>query len=117
MCVAPGNVFSAGKAKAAAEQRKELTPAAIPVAVALIAFENGGKYMIMYNPKIVGTSGEYKTEEGCLSYLGGPVKTTRHKSIQVEYEDEKFKKCKKVFKDYTAQIIQHEIDHTDGVLI
>jgi len=83
----------------------------------IIAFENGGKYMIMYNPKIVGTSGEYKTEEGCLSYLGGPVKTTRHKSIQVEYEDEKFKKCKKVFKDYTAQIIQHEIDHTDGVLI
>ncbi len=83
----------------------------------IIAFENGGKYMIMYNPKIVGTSGKYETEEGCLSYMGGPVKTTRFKSIQVEYEDEKFKKCKKIFTDFTAQIIQHEIDHTNGVLI
>lgn len=83
----------------------------------IIAFDNGGKYMIMYNPKIIATSGEYQTEEGCLSYMGGPVKVTRYKSIQVEYENEKFKKCCKIFKDFTAQIIQHEIDHTNGVLV
>ena len=83
----------------------------------IIAFDNGGKYMIMYNPRIVGTSGAYETEEGCLSYTKGPVKATRYRSIQVEYEDEKFKKCTKIFKDFTAQIIQHEIDHTNGVLI
>lgn len=83
----------------------------------IIAFENGGKYMIMYNPVIVGTSGQYQTEEGCLSYMGGPVRVTRYKSIQVEYEDEKFKKCVRIFTGFTAQIIQHEIDHTNGVLI
>ena len=80
-------------------------------------FDNGGKYMIMYNPKIIGTSGEYETEEGCLSYMGGPVRVKRYRSIQVEYEDERFKKCVKIFKDFAAQIIQHEIDHCDGVLI
>ena len=83
----------------------------------IIAFDNNGKYMLMYNPEIIGVSGEYEAEEGCLSYMGGPVKTRRYKSIEVEYMDEKFKKCKKVFKDFTAQIIQHEIDHCNGVLI
>lgn len=83
----------------------------------IIAFENGGKYMIMYNPKIVGTSGGYDTEEGCLSYTGGPKKVTRFNSIQVEFQDERFKKCVKIFTGFTAQIIQHEIDHTNGVLI
>ncbi len=83
----------------------------------IIAFDNGGKYMIMYNPVIIGTSGEYETEEGCLSYLSGPVKVKRYRSIQVEYEDERFKKCIKIFKDFTAQIIQHEIDHLKGVLV
>ena len=83
----------------------------------IIAFDNGGKYMIMYNPEIVGTSGEYETEEGCLSYMGGPVKVKRYRSIEVKYEDEKFKKCSKVFKDFTAQIIQHEVDHLGGVLV
>ena len=83
----------------------------------IIAFDAGGKYMIMYNPEITETSGEYETEEGCLSYTGGPVKTKRYRSIRVEYEDEKFKKCSKVFTGFTAQIIQHEIDHCKGVLI
>ena len=83
----------------------------------IIAFDNGGKYMIMYNPELIGTSGEYETEEGCLSYMGGPVKVKRYKSIQVQYEDEKFKKCTKVFKDFTAQIIQHEVDHLKGALV
>lgn len=83
----------------------------------IIAFEAGGKYMVMYNPEIVGVSGEYETEEGCLSYMGGPVKVKRYRSIEVQYEDEKFKKCKKIFKDFTAQIIQHEVDHLKGVLV
>lgn len=83
----------------------------------IIAIDNGGKYMIMYNPKIIGTSGEYETEEGCLSYMGGPVRVKRYRSIQVEYEDERFKKCVKIFKDFAAQIIQHEVDHLKGVLV
>lgn len=83
----------------------------------IIAFDNEGKYAVMYNPEIVGTSGEYETEEGCLSYMGGPVKVKRYRSIEVQYEDEKFKKCKKIFKGFTAQIIQHEVDHLGGVLI
>ena len=83
----------------------------------IIAFDNDGKYMIMYNPEIVGTSGEYEVEEGCLSYMGGPVKVKRYRSIEVKYEDEKFKKCTKIFKGFTAQIIQHEIDHLGGILV
>ena len=83
----------------------------------IIAFDNDGAYMVMFNPEIVKKSDAYETEEGCLSYMGGPVKVTRYKSIQVQYEDEKFKKCTKVFKDFTAQIIQHEVDHLKGVLV
>ena len=83
----------------------------------IIAFDNNGKYMIMYNPEISETSGAYEAEEGCLSYTGGPVKTKRFRSIRVEYEDEKFKKCSRVFTGFTAQIVQHEIDHCKGVLI
>ena len=49
--------------------------------------------------------------------MGGPVKVKRYRSIEVQYEDEKFKKCKKIFKDFTAQIIQHEVDHLGGVLV
>ena len=89
----------------------------IGVLKCIIAFDNGGKYMIMYNPEIIGVSGEYETEEGCLSYMGGPVKVKRYRSIEVQYEDEKFKKTKKIFKGFTAQIIQHEVDHLRGVLI
>ncbi len=83
----------------------------------IICFEAGGKYMTMYNPKIVETSGEYQAEEGCLSYMGGPVKVKRYRSIRVEYQDERFKKCSKIFADFTAQIIQHEVDHLMGVLV
>ena len=89
----------------------------IGVLKCIIAFDNDGKYMIMYNPEIIGVSGEYETEEGCLSYMGGPVKVKRYRSIEVQYEDEKFKKTKKIFKDFTAQIIQHEVDHLGGILV
>ena len=83
----------------------------------IIAIDAGGKYVIMYNPKIVEKSGEYEAEEGCLSYMGGPKKAKRYRSIRVGYRDEKFKECSRIFTGFTAQIIQHEIDHCNGVLI
>ena len=85
--------------------------------VRIIVFFENGKAQGMLNPEILKAEGEYETEEGCLSYMGGPVKVKRYRSIEVQYEDEKFKKCRKVFKDFTAQIIQHEVDHLKGVLV
>lgn len=83
------------------------------ILVALI----GGRYTVMVNPKIVGTSSQtYETEEGCLS-LGGQRKTKRFKSVTVEFLDGNFKRKKQTFKDFEAQIIQHEIDHFSGILI
>ena len=72
--------------------------------------------LIMVNPVITKKSGAFETEEGCLS-LDGVRKTTRYKRIEVEYEDESFKKQKKSFAGFTAQIIQHETDHCNGVII
>ena len=72
--------------------------------------------MIMVNPVIVSRSEPYETEEGCLS-LSGVRKTTRCRTITVSYQDQNFKQQKQVFRDWTAQIIQHEIDHCDGILI
>ena len=83
----------------------------------IIAFDNDGEYMVMFNPVIVKKSEPYETEEGCLSLLGGPRKTKRYKSIKVQYQTEDFKIRIKTFKGFPAQIIQHEIDHCDGVLI
>ena len=72
--------------------------------------------MIMVNPKIVRKAFPFETEEGCLS-LDGTRPTTRYKQIEVEFEDINFKKQRKKFTDWTAQIIQHEIDHCDGIII
>ncbi len=83
----------------------------------IIAFDNGGSYMAMLNPKIVKQEGAYETEEGCLSLLGGPRKTTRYQKIKVEYQNEVFQTRLKTFTGWTAQIIQHEIDHCNGILI
>lgn len=75
------------------------------------------KYQVMINPKILSKSKEtYQAEEGCLS-LSGTRTAVRHKSITVEYLDMNFRKNKKTFRDFEAQIIQHEIDHFDGILI
>lgn len=82
----------------------------------IIAFENEGAYMVMFNPEIVKKSGLYETEEGCLS-LTGTRKTQRWKSIKVQYQNENFQTRFKTFTDWTAEIIQHEIDHCDGILI
>ena len=83
----------------------------------IIAFDNNGKYMVMFNPEIVKKSMPYDTEESCLSLLGGPRKCKRYKSIKVQWQTEKFETRIKTFTDWTAQIIQHEIDHCNGVLI
>ena len=72
--------------------------------------------MIMINPVICSKSGRYETEEGCLS-LFGVRKTTRYENIEVEYLDINFKKQKQKFTGWTAQIIQHEVDHCDGIII
>ena len=83
----------------------------------IIVFDNGGKLDLMFNPEIIKASGEYDTEEGCLSLLGGPRKTKRYQKIKVRYQTEDFQVRMKTFEGWTAQIIQHEIDHCNGVLI
>ena len=85
--------------------------------VRIIAFGDGGKYTVMYNPEIVSKAAPYETEEGCLSLLGAPRKTTRYKTIRVKYQDGGFQWKTKTYSGFTAQIIQHEIDHCNGVLI
>ena len=83
----------------------------------IIVFDNGGSYMTMLNPEILKAEGEYETEEGCLSLLGGPRKTKRFRKIKVRYQNEQFQVRLKTFTGWTAQIIQHEIDHCNGILI
>ena len=85
--------------------------------VAVIAFFDGDKPMVMYNPEILKAEGAYQTEEGCLSLLGGPRKCTRYQKIKVRWDNEQFQKRVKTFTGWTAQIIQHEVDHCKGILI
>ncbi len=83
----------------------------------IIAVNDQGRYIVMFNPKILKFSGQkYETEEGCLSH-DNMHKVIRFESIKVEYYDMKFKKIIKNYNGLTAQIIQHEIDHLNGVLI
>lgn len=89
----------------------------IGVCKRVIAFDNEGTYMVMLNPEIVKCSGEYEAEESCLSLLGGPRKCRRYQKIKVQYQTLEFQTRLKTFTDWTAQIIQHEIDHCNGVLI
>ena len=88
----------------------------IGVCKRIIAFDNEGKYMVMFNPEIIKKSGSYETEEGCLS-LAGTRKAKRRQSIKVQYQNEQFQTRFKTFTGWTAQIIQHEIDHCEGILI
>ena len=74
-------------------------------------------YIVMLNPQIVARSGIYETEEGCLSLLGGPRKCKRYKTIKVQFQTLEMKTHTKNFTGWTAQIIQHEVDHCDGILI
>jgi peptide deformylase len=82
----------------------------------IIVFDNEGKHMVMFNPEIIKKSGPYEAEEGCLS-LTGTRKARRWQSIKVQYQNERFQTRFKTFTGWTAQIIQHEIDHCEGVLI
>ena len=88
----------------------------IGVSKRIIAFDNEGSYMVMFNPEIVKCSERYDAEEGCLS-LFGIRKTKRWKSIKVQYQNEQFQTRFKTFTGWTAQIIQHEIDHCNGIII
>jgi len=83
----------------------------------IIVFDNQGEWMLMLNPEIVSCSGAYETEESCLSLLGGPRKANRYQKIKVRYETLDFQVRLKTFTGWTAQIIQHEIDHCNGILI
>ena len=82
----------------------------------IIAFDNEGTYMVMFNPEIVKKSGPYDGEEGCFSLTGTrPVR--RWKSIKVRWQNEQFQQRLKTFTGWTAQIIQHEIDHCERIII
>ena len=82
----------------------------------IIAFENDGKYEVMFNPVIVKQSGAYEAEEGCLS-LTGRRKVRRFRTVKVQWQNGKFQLRLKTFTGWTAEIIQHELDHCDGILI
>ena len=88
----------------------------IGVCKRIIAFDNEGTYMVMFNPVIVRQSGPYEAEEGCLS-LSGVRKTKRFQTVKVQWQNEKFQTRLKTFTGWTAEIIQHEIDHCEGILI
>ena len=82
----------------------------------IIVFDNEGEYMVMLNPVIVKKSGAYETAEGSLS-LAGTRKTMRFQTIKVQWQNERFQTRLKTFTGWTAEIIQHEINHCDGILI
>ena len=82
----------------------------------IIIFDNGGKYMVMFNPEIIKKSGPYEAEEGCLS-LAGTRRAKRWQSIKVQYQNDQFQTRFKTFTGWTAQIIQHEVDHCEGIII
>lgn len=83
----------------------------------IIVFDNDGTYMTMFNPEILKATDPYDAQEGCLSLLGGPRACKRYKTIKVQWQNEKFQTRIKTFTGWPAQIIQHEIDHCNGILI
>ncbi len=83
----------------------------------IIAFLDGSRFELMFNPEIIKAAAAYETEESCLSLLGGPRKCKRYQKIKVRYQNMDFQIRLKTFEGWTAQIIQHEIDHCNGVLI
>ncbi len=82
----------------------------------IIAFNDAGKYAVLFNPEIVKRSDPYEAEEGCLS-LAGVRSAKRYRKIQVRYQDDRFRTRYKTYEGWTAQIVQHEIDHCNGILI
>lgn len=82
----------------------------------IIAVNTGNGMLLMFNPRIVNKQDQYETEEGCLS-LEGIRPCIRYREIEVEYQDMSFRKQKHKYTGWTAQIIQHEIDHCNGIII
>ena len=82
----------------------------------IIIVATGFADIVMINPVITDKSGAYETEEGCLS-LAGRRKTKRYKEIEVTYQDTDFQERKQIFNGYVAQIVQHEMDHLEGIII
>ena len=89
----------------------------IGVCKRIIAFQDGKDYTVMLNPVILKAAGEYEAQESCLSLLGGPRPAKRYQKIKVEFQNTNMQKRIKTFDGWTAQIIQHEIDHCNGILI
>ena len=83
----------------------------------IIAVADGPRYLLMLNAEITKRAGPYEAEEGCLSLLGGPRKTLRYEKIHVRWQDTLFQWHEADFSGFTAQIIQHELDHCHGILI
>ena len=83
----------------------------------IIVFDNEGVYLTMFNPEILKAADPYAAEESCLSLLGGPRPCKRFATIKVRWQNEMFQTRIKTFTGWTAQIIQHEIDHCNGILI
>ena len=88
----------------------------IGVSRRIIAFDNNGEYMVMLNPVIIRQSGAYEAEEGCLS-LTGTRRARRYQTIKVQWQNEKLQTRLRTFTGFTAEIIQHELDHCEGILI
>ena len=82
----------------------------------IIVFENEDSYVVMFNPEIIRKSDPYDAEEACLS-LSGTRPAKRWKSIKVRWQNERFQERVKTFTGWTAQIIQHEVDHCEGIII
>lgn len=132
-------IFLAGKSEAATKEDLQITQDLLDTLMAyedscvgmaanmigvkkrIIAFldENGRTptYTVMLNPEIIKKDGAYSTEESCLSLLGGPRKCKRYKSIKVKYQNLELQIRIKTYTGWTAQIIQHEVDHCEGILI
>ena len=83
----------------------------------IIAFFHGPQPVLMLNPELLRTEEPYETQEGCLSLLGGPRRTRRYRKIKLRWQTEALQTRIKTFEDWTAQVIQHEIDHCQGILI
>lgn len=132
-------IFLAGKSKSAAKEDLSVAQDLLDTLIAhkdscvgiaanmigvrkrIIAFlDESGRaptYTVMLNPEIIKKDGAYNTEEGCLSLLGGPRPCKRYKSIKVKYQTLELQTRIKTYTGWTAQIIQHEVDHCDGILI
>ena len=83
----------------------------------IIIFDNEGTYLTMFNPEIIKALEPYETREGCLSLIGGPRPCKRYKTVKVRWQNEQFQIRIKTFTGWPAQIIQHELDHCNGILI